>query len=79
MDSEIPRSIRIDQERNTDISVLSITPSISKYPYPYLGTHTPNDRFQWDRNGYFIYYGREAFHSLTDSLENMRIGGYKWI
>ncbi|KAF8448384.1 hypothetical protein BDZ91DRAFT_853548 [Kalaharituber pfeilii] len=56
------------QNETPDISVLSNPLSLSKLPYPYLGTHTPNDRFQWDQHP-------EHENGATNGYKEMYITG----
>ncbi|RPB17975.1 hypothetical protein L211DRAFT_799136 [Terfezia boudieri ATCC MYA-4762] len=81
-----PREVAIGRETRFHILLMKIkeeTPDATELsnpresfslPFPFCGSRRPTDRFSWDREGRFLYYGREVFENVLSKV--MKLGEY---
>lgn len=47
------------------------------FPFPFIGSQLPSDRFDFDFGEYYFeYMGRTAFSTVMDTVKELKIGGF---
>ena len=83
-----PRAVSVSRKTRFHVllqKVKEITPDATQLsdpkqrfnlPFPFCGSRRPADRFSWDREGRFLYYGREVFKDVLTKV--MELGEYDY-
>ncbi|KAF8438304.1 hypothetical protein BGX38DRAFT_911088 [Terfezia claveryi] len=65
------------KEQTPDAAELSNPEEGSSLPFPFCGSRRPTDRFSWDQEGRFLYYGREVFEDVLSKVMELGEYGYQ--
>ena len=65
------------KEETPDAARLSNPRERFSLPFPFCGSRRPTDRFSWDHEGRFLYYGREVFGDVLSKVMGLGEYGYQ--